>query len=178
MGTSPEYMDWVVEQISQVEELAVLEEVVGRSVYGEYSLYAGGKAIGLVCHDTVFIAQLPGIEEIMMESGAETGFPFKGAQPHWILDVEDHDLLAVVLPEVWAAKIPPRKRPTHRPGTDFPWAVGASATRALRAAGIDSLMVLTAHSEDAIRGLRGVDPKAIDVLRAALAEEGLDFAES
>jgi len=60
-------------------------------------------------------------------------------------------------------------------GDDLPktW---APASRALTAAGYTRLSQLTQVSEAELRSLHGMGPKAIRILREALAEQGLSFA--
>jgi hypothetical protein len=67
-------------------------------------------------------------------------------------------------------------KPRVRPGTDFPHGIGGPATDALRLAGYTRLKQLAKVSEADLLKLHGVGPKAISVLRAALAERGLAFA--
>lgn len=59
---------------------------------------------------------------------------------------------------------------------DLPRGIGAPATRALAAAGITRLQQLTSFSEVELLKLHGVGPKAIRLLREALAEHRLKFA--
>ena len=59
---------------------------------------------------------------------------------------------------------------------DFPPGIGAPAHRALAAAGITRLEQLTTLHEADLLKLHGVGPKAIRLLRGALAEQGLAFA--
>ncbi|HEY8601197.1 MAG TPA: hypothetical protein VIL85_22385 [Thermomicrobiales bacterium] len=61
--------------------------------------------------------------------------------------------------------------------SDFPPGIGKPATRALAAAGYRNLAQLTTVSEKALGSLHGVGPKAIGILRAALAAQGLSFAD-
>ena len=56
--------------------------------------------------------------------------------------------------------------------------IGAPATRALAAVGITRLADVPAHREDELAALHGVGPKALALLREALAERGLGFAGS
>ena len=58
--------------------------------------------------------------------------------------------------------------------SDLP-SIGAPAHRALAGAGVTRLDQLTAMSEAELAALHGVGPKAIGLLRAALAERGLAF---
>ena len=55
--------------------------------------------------------------------------------------------------------------------------IGAPATNALAVAGITRLEQLTALSERDLLKIHGVGPKAVRILREALAERGLSFAE-
>ena len=60
---------------------------------------------------------------------------------------------------------------------DLPRGIGAPATRALAAAGLTRLDQLTSFSEAEMLRLHGVGPKAIRLLREALAEIRLGFAQ-
>ncbi len=53
--------------------------------------------------------------------------------------------------------------------------VGAPARRALTGAGITRLDQLTERTEAELAGLHGMGPKALGLLRGALAERGLSF---
>ncbi len=54
--------------------------------------------------------------------------------------------------------------------------IGQPATRALAGAGIQRLEQLTRFSEKEIMQLHGMGPKALGILRQALADRGLSFA--
>jgi hypothetical protein len=56
--------------------------------------------------------------------------------------------------------------------------IGAPATRALTAAGYTRLEQLTEVTEAELGKLHGMGPKALGLLRAALAEQGRTFAEA
>ncbi|MCU1641865.1 MAG: hypothetical protein JWN03_2140 [Nocardia sp.] len=58
----------------------------------------------------------------------------------------------------------------------LPRGIGAPATRALTAAGYHQLEQLAGVSADGLLALHGVGPKAIRLLREALAAEGLDLS--
>ena len=55
--------------------------------------------------------------------------------------------------------------------------IGAPATRALEAAGYTQLTEFAQVSESELLSLHGVGPKAIRLIRAALAERGLSLRE-
>lgn len=60
---------------------------------------------------------------------------------------------------------------------DFPKAIGRPATNALRAAGYTRLAQLAGMTEKDLLKLHGVGPKAVGILRIALAQRGLSFAQ-
>ncbi len=53
--------------------------------------------------------------------------------------------------------------------------IGAPASRALANAGIDSLEQLSQHTEQGIKALHGIGKNALEKLRAALIQIGLNF---
>lgn len=61
--------------------------------------------------------------------------------------------------------------------TGFPAGLSAPARRALAGAGYERLDQLTRVSEREILRLHGMGPKAMDLLRRALAARGQSFAE-
>jgi predicted flap endonuclease-1-like 5' DNA nuclease len=60
--------------------------------------------------------------------------------------------------------------------TDLP-KIGAPATRALAAIGVTRLDQLPAHSETELAALHGMGPKALGILREALAARGSAFRD-
>lgn len=62
------------------------------------------------------------------------------------------------------------------PGFDLP-RIGKPATRALLAAGVETLAQVSRLSEAQLRDMHGVGPKAVDILRDALAARGLSFSD-
>lgn len=68
-----------------------------------------------------------------------------------------------------------RKQETPRE-SDLPDGLSQPAQRALAGAGYKRLEQLAAVSEDEIKQLHGIGPKAIDLLRTALTAKGLSFA--
>jgi hypothetical protein len=56
--------------------------------------------------------------------------------------------------------------------TEWPKGMGAPAERALEAIGVMSLDEVTRFSEKELLALHGVGPRAVRVLKAALAERG------
>ncbi|RAR41528.1 DNA-binding protein [Paenibacillus sp. MDMC362] len=71
----------------------------------------------------------------------------------------------------------PDKTPTPAVESDFPVKAGKPARQALIVAGYHQLADLTQASEKELLALHGVGPKAVRILREALAEKGLAFKE-
>ncbi|MEZ4657833.1 MAG: DUF1801 domain-containing protein [Caldilineaceae bacterium] len=76
-------------------------------------------------------------------------------------------------------KSAPKKAKASPKQVAAPWpkGVAAPAQRALAAAGYTHLEQLTAATESELAALHGMGPKALAVLRAALLEKGLTFAD-
>ncbi len=104
MATTKEYIDFVCEQIERYGEMR------NRKMFGEYMAYLKEKPILLVCDNTVFVKKLPEIEPIMKEFNAESGFPYDGAKEHFILDIENRELLDRVIPILEEITPIPKKR--------------------------------------------------------------------
>lgn len=69
---------------------------------------------------------------------------------------------------------PPRDRPAPPTGTRLP-ALGASATRALTAAGLTTLEAVAAVPGHEVTALHGIGPIAVAKLRDAMAANGLEW---
>lgn len=89
MSTTPEYIEFVCEQIQNTGTVRC------RKMFGEYMVYINDKPIFLVCDNTVYVKKLPDIKELM--SGASCGIPYEGAKEHYILDIENRSLAQDVI---------------------------------------------------------------------------------
>ena len=89
MATSEGYIEFVCEQ------LAGTGDVRRRKMFGEYMVYVNDKPLLLVCDNTVFVKILPELAEAL--SGAETALPYEGGKPHYILDIDDRELVRTVV---------------------------------------------------------------------------------
>lgn len=67
--------------------------------------------------------------------------------------------------------------PDVRPVGDLPNEMGKTAPRELQTAGIDTLQKVSQHSEAELLAVHGVGPKAVRILREALASRGLGLRE-
>lgn len=85
MATTPDYIEFVCSQIEDEWNPQY------RKMFGEYMVYVQGKPLLLVCDNTVYARELESIGGLM--ENADKGFPYKGAKEHYIVDVEDRQLL-------------------------------------------------------------------------------------
>jgi TfoX/Sxy family transcriptional regulator of competence genes len=82
---------------------------VARPMFGEYSLYADGKVVALVCDDLLFVKDHPLTAELADQ--CEKGPPYPGAKPHFIVDESQLSTIAA-LPAMLlrlAAALPEKK---------------------------------------------------------------------
>ena len=89
MATSIDYMEFVIEQIHGVGAVRY------RKMFGEYMVYVNDKPVLLVCDNTVFVKTVPQLSEIM--AGRPTGLPYEGGKEHYILDMEDTEMVRTVI---------------------------------------------------------------------------------
>ena len=104
MATSVDYITFVCEQ------LAPFGTIRSRRMFGEYIVYLQDKPILSVCDNTVFAKKLPDLQPLMAE--AACGFPYPGAREHYILDIEDANLLQAVIPML--EKLTPQPKPRKK----------------------------------------------------------------
>jgi TfoX/Sxy family transcriptional regulator of competence genes len=64
-------------------------------MFGEYMVYVDSKPLLLVCDNTVYVKMLDCVAALMAE--AETGTPYSGAKPHYILDIDNNALSCEVV---------------------------------------------------------------------------------
>ena len=103
MATSKDYIEFVLEQVRNFGDVSF------RKMFGEYMVYFSSKPILLICDNTVFIKILPEISKAM--ENAERGFSYDGAKEHYILDIENRELLEKIIPVlIEITPLPKRKR--------------------------------------------------------------------
>ncbi len=102
MATSSEYVTFVCEQIRGYGDVRC------RKMFGEYMVYLNDKPIFTVCDNTVYVKQLPVLADLL--SDAQTGSPYDGAKPHYLIDPTDASLLSRLVPLLEAHTPVPAKR--------------------------------------------------------------------
>ena len=72
MASSKEYLDFILEQLSELEEIAY------RAMMGEYIIYYRWKIVGGIYHDRLLVKPVKSAIEYM--SNAEYELPYDGAK--------------------------------------------------------------------------------------------------
>ena len=82
--------------IAHVEaQVADAGAVRSRRMFGEYMVYVQDKPLLLVCDNTVFVKMLPELAEVLAD--AQTALPYEGGRLHYVLDIEDRELVRKVI---------------------------------------------------------------------------------
>lgn len=105
MATNRNTIDYILEQLSN------LPDVSARKMFGDYCLYCGGKPVGLICDDMVFIKITEKGKEFVGDY-YEEGTAYKGAKPSMLIDdgrIEDKLWLTELI-TITADNLPPPKK--------------------------------------------------------------------
>lgn len=90
MPTSFEYIAMVLEKLKPFGQAKI------RKMFGEFLVYLDGHLVLSVCDNMVFAKKFPELEELLQD--APCGFPYDGAKEHYIVDVENRELLERLIP--------------------------------------------------------------------------------
>ncbi len=106
MSTKQSTIDYILDQ------LAPLETVTARKMFGEYALYFEGKVVALVCDNTLYVKITePG--KVFLKNDYVEGFPYPGAKAAMVMDgsmIEDGERLCELL-KITADNLPlPKKK--------------------------------------------------------------------
>lgn len=82
MASSKEYLDFILEQLSE------LDEVSYRAMMGEYIIYYRGKIVGGIYDDRFLIK--PTKSAVAMMPNADTELPYEGAKEMLLVDDVDN----------------------------------------------------------------------------------------
>ena len=102
MATSKEYMEYVCEQLRDIDG------VTYKKMFGEYMVYVHEKPVLLVCDNTVLVKEAPELAELMGD--APEGYPYDGAKLHYLLDIENRELTSRVIAILEPITPLPRRR--------------------------------------------------------------------
>lgn len=90
MATSVDFIEYVCEQIHGAYSVRY------KKMFGEYLVYVNDKPIFTVCDNCVYVKIIVQIENIMKD--AEIGKPYDGAKDHYILDIDNSELVDQLVP--------------------------------------------------------------------------------
>lgn len=103
MASRKEYLDFVLEQLSD------LEEITYRPMMGEYILYYRGKIVGGIYDDRLLVKPVPSVVTWMPNATFE--LPYEGAKEMLLVDnVDDKDFLTGLLMAMYEELPMPKKR--------------------------------------------------------------------
>ena len=103
MASSKEYLDFILEQLSE------LEEITYRQMMGEYILYYRGKVIGGVYDDRFLVKQTK--SALAMMPDAELELPYEGAKEMILVDdVENKEFLKELIEAMYGELPAPKKK--------------------------------------------------------------------
>ena len=102
MASTKEYLDFVMEQLS------VLDEISSRAMMGEYILYYRGRIFGGVYDDRLLVKPVPMALRLMPD--AEMEQPYYGAKEMILVDnVDDRQFLCELVESMWE-ELPEKKK--------------------------------------------------------------------
>ena len=101
MASSKEYLTFVLEQLS------ALEGVTHRAMMGEYVIYYQGKVVGGIYDDRFLVKPTEAARRMLPDGLFE--LPYQGAKEMLLVDIDDRDLLARLIPAI-AAELPAPKK--------------------------------------------------------------------
>lgn len=103
MASSKEYLDFVLEQTSE------LEEITYRAMMGEYILYYRGKIIGGIYDNRLLVKPVKSAVSLMPTATYE--LPYKGAKEMLLIDnVDDKDFLTKLFDAMYDELPTPKKK--------------------------------------------------------------------
>ena len=103
MASSKEYLDFILEQLSD------LDEVSHRAMMGEYIIYYRGKVVGGIYDDRFLVK--PTKSAAAMMPNADVELPYDGAKEMLLVDnVDNKDFLRELLEAMYAELPVPKKK--------------------------------------------------------------------
>ena len=102
MASSKEYLDFILEQLSD------LEDITYRPMMGEYILYYRGKSIGGIYDDRFLVKPVKSAVTLMPDAGME--LPYDGAKEMLLVDnVDDREFLQKLVRAMYPDLPSPKK---------------------------------------------------------------------
>jgi TfoX/Sxy family transcriptional regulator of competence genes len=103
MASTKEYLDFILEQLSE------LEEITYRAMMGEFIIYYRGKVVGGIYDDRFLVKPVKSAIEMMPEADKE--LPYEGAKEMLLVDnVENKEFLRDLLEAMYDELPAPKKK--------------------------------------------------------------------
>ncbi len=103
MASSKEYLEYVLEMLSDLEDISY------RAMMGEYIIYYRGKLIGGIYDDRFLIKPVKSAKAMMPHASME--LPYEGAKEMLLVDeVENREFLRELLDAMYGELPSPRKK--------------------------------------------------------------------
>ena len=107
MASSKEYLDFVLEQLSE------LDGVTYRAMMGEYIIYWRGRVVGSIYDNRFLVKPTPSAAAMMPE--AERELPYEGGREMLLVDnVESRDFLRELLEAMYEELPVPKKKKNEK----------------------------------------------------------------
>lgn len=105
MSTSKEYLQFILEQLSD------LTEITHRQMMGEYILYYRGKIAAYICDERLLVKPVPAAKAILPNAPLEP--PYAGAKDMLLVeDVDDKALLTTLFQAMYDELPAPKPKKT------------------------------------------------------------------
>ena len=103
MTSSKEYLEYILEQLSD------LEDITHRAMMGEYIIYYRGKIVGGIYDNRFLVKPVPAATTLMPDADME--LPYEGAKEMLFVDnLEDKEFLKELLESMYDELPAPRKK--------------------------------------------------------------------
>lgn len=102
MASSREYLDFILEQLSG------LENVTWKAMMGEYIIYWRGKIVGGIYDDRFLVK--PTKSAVAMMPDAERELPYEGAKEMLLADVDNREFLQELLEAMYDELPTPKQK--------------------------------------------------------------------
>lgn len=103
MASSKDYLDFILEQLSEVED------IFQRAMMGEYIIYYRGKVVGGIYDNRFFVKPTKSVIDMMPEASFE--LPYEGAKEMLLVDnVESKEFLKELFEAMYEELPAPKKK--------------------------------------------------------------------
>ena len=103
MASTKEYLDFILEQLSELDEIAY------KSMMGEYIIYYRGKIVGGIYDDRFLVKNVSAARDKMPEADLE--LPYEGAKEMLLVDdVDNKEFLRELLEAMYDELPAPKKK--------------------------------------------------------------------